>query len=583
MWGLFQSFTIFANSIIGDIIFMRLSKSFVPTLKEVPADAVIPSHILMVRAGLVRMLSAGIYSFLPVGYKMIKKISDIIREEMDAISGQEFHLPALNPKEIWEETGRVEAFGDTMFHIKNREYVLAPTHEEIMTFHAKGVVKSYKDLPQIWYQIQTKFRNEPRPRSGVIRGRQFLMKDAYSFDVSYEALDKSYELHDQAYRKIFDRCGLKYFVVGASSGAMGGSKSEEFMVKSDAGEDTVAYCEKCGYAANVEVAESVIQPVVRYSESKQIEKISTPNIKSIDELCEFLKIDQRETAKSRIYIHDDKPVIILMSGNNEVNETKLEKVLGGNVRPGHPEELKEISGADAGSIGPIGFNGRIIADNRLKNGNNLYSGANENDFHIGGIDLKRDVPTVEYFDLRTVESGEGCINCKSPIDVFKAIELGHIFKLGTKYTDAMGVNYLDENGKEHPIVMGSYGIGVERVLACYLEQNHDERGIIWNENLTPFHIHLIGLNMKNDEINSASSNLYSELTSEGYEVLFDDRLDASAGFKFNDADLMGMPIQIVVGEKNYKNGNVEIKLRRTGEKEVVALSELKSKLRELLN
>lgn len=583
MWGLFQSFTIFAHSIIGEIFFMRLSKSFVPTLKEVPADAVIPSHILMVRAGLVRMLSAGIYSFLPVGYKMIKKISDIIREEMDAIGGQEFHLPALNPKEIWEETGRVEAFGDTMFHIKNRDYVLAPTHEEIMTFHAKGVVKSYKDLPQIWYQIQTKFRNEPRPRSGVIRGRQFLMKDAYSFDVSYEALDKSYELHDQAYRKIFDRCGLKYFVVGASSGAMGGSKSEEFMVKSDAGEDTVAYCEKCGYAANIEVAESVIQPIVRHSESKQIEKISTPNIKSIDELCEFLKIDQRETAKSRIYIHDDKPVLVLMIGNDEVNETKLERVLGGNVRPGHPEELKEITGADAGSIGPIGFKGRIIADNRLKDGNNLYSGANENDFHIGGIDLIRDVPTVEYFDLRTVESGEGCVNCKSPIDVFKAIELGHIFKLGTKYTDAMGVNYLDENGKEHPIVMGSYGIGVERVLACYLEQNHDERGIIWNENLTPFHIHLIGLNMKNDEINSASSNLYNELTKEGYDVLFDDRPDASAGFKFNDADLMGIPIQVVVGEKNYKNGNVEIKIRRTGEKEVVSLSDLKSKLRELLN
>ncbi|MCZ7602338.1 MAG: proline--tRNA ligase [Melioribacteraceae bacterium] len=562
---------------------MRLSKAFIPTLKEVPADAVIPSHILMVRAGLVRMLSAGIYSFLPVGYKMIKKISDIIREEMNAIGGQEFHLPALNPKDIWEETNRVEAFGDTMFHIKNRDYVLAPTHEEIMTFHAKGVLKSYKDLPQIWYQIQTKFRNEPRPRSGVIRGRQFLMKDAYSFDTSYETLDKSYELHDKAYRKIFDRCGLKYFIVGASSGAMGGSKSEEFMVQSDAGEDTVAHCENCGYAANVEVAKSVIDPVNRLSVSKQIEEISTPNVKSIDELCEFLKIDQRETAKSRIYIHNDEPVLILMSGNDEVNETKLESVLGGNVRPGHPEELNEITGADAGSIGPIGFKKRIIADNRLMDGNNLYSGANKNDYHIGGIDLKRDVPTIEYADLRTVESGEKCIQCGSPISVFKAIELGHIFKLGTKYTDAMGVNYLDENGKGHPIVMGSYGIGVERVLACYLEQNHDDRGIVWDKNLAPFQIHLIGLNMKNDEINKASSKLYDELTSEGYEVLFDDRLDVSAGFKFNDADLMGMPVQVVVGEKNYKNGNVEIKIRRTGEKEVVAISNLKSKLEDLLS
>jgi len=262
---------------------MRQSKAFIPTLKEVPADAVIPSHILMIRAGMVRMLSAGIYTFLPLGYKVIKQISEIIREEMDAIGGQEFHLPALNPREIWEETDRVEAFGDTMFHIKNRDYVLAPTHEEIMTFHAKGVLKSYKELPQIWYQIQTKFRNEARPRSGVIRGRQFLMKDAYSFDKSFEDLDVSYEKHNKAYRRIFDRCGIKYFVVGASSGAMGGSKSEEFMVRSDAGEDTVAYCEKCGYAANIEVAQSVIEPVIRHDESKEIYEISTPNVKSIDE------------------------------------------------------------------------------------------------------------------------------------------------------------------------------------------------------------------------------------------------------------------------------------------------------------
>ena len=561
---------------------MRLTKAFIPTLKEVPADAVIPSHILMIRAGLTRMLSAGIYSFLPIGYKMVKKVSDVIREEMDAIGGQEFHLPALNPREIWEQTNRVEAFGDTMFHVKNRDYVLAPTHEEIMAYHAKGVLKSYKDLPQIWYQIQTKFRNEPRPRSGVIRGRQFLMKDAYSFDTSVEALDKSYALHDKAYRKIFDRCGIKYFVVGASSGAMGGSKSEEFMVKSDAGEDTVAYCEKCGYAANVEVAESVITAVPRSAVSKEMEEISTPDIKSIDELCEFLKIDQRETAKSRVYIHDEKPVLVLMSGNDEVNETKLEKVLGGNIRPCHPEELKEITGADAGSIGPIGFKYKIIADLRLKDANNLYSGANKNDYHIGGIDMQRDVPSIEYHDLRTVEPGETCVKCGEKIDVFKAIELGHIFKLGTKYTDALSVNYLDENGKDHPIVMGSYGIGVERVIACYIEQNHDDRGIIWDKNFAPFQIHLIGLNLKNEEMYEAAGKIYDDLTAQGYDVLYDDRMDASAGFKFNDADLMGMPVQVVVGEKNYKNGNVEIKNRRSGEKEVVSLDSLPEKLKELL-
>lgn len=562
---------------------MKFSKSFLPTLKETPAEAVIPSHILMIRAGLVRQLSAGIYTWLPLGYKALRKVMDIIREEMNAIGGQEFHYPALNPKEIWEQTGRVEAFGDIMFHIKNRDYVLAPTHEEIVAWHAKGAVASYKELPQIWYQIQTKFRNEPRPRSGVIRGRQFIMKDSYSLDRSFEDLDKSYEMHDKAYRKIFDRCGLKYFVVGASSGAMGGSKSEEFMVRSDAGEDTVAYCEKCGYAANVEVAQSIAAPAKRHEESKEIYEIHTPGVKSIDELCEFLKIDEHETAKSRIYICDGKPVLVLMLGNDEVNETKLQAALGGNVRPAHPEELKEITGADAGSIGPVGFKHRIIADNLLKDANNLYSGANKNDYHIGGIDLKRDVPQIEYFDLRTVESGEKCVRCNSTLEVFKAIELGHIFKLGTKYSEALGVNYLDENGKEHPVVMGSYGIGVERVLACFLEQNYDERGIIWKKPLAPFDIHLIGLNMKNQTVSETSEQLYKELSSMGYEVLFDDRLDASAGFKFNDADLLGMPVQLIVGEKNLKNGNVEVKIRQSGEKIIVQLSELKDKLKELLD
>jgi len=559
---------------------MKLSKSYIQTLKEVPNDAIIPSHILMLRAGLVRMLSAGIYSFLPLGYKVIKKITQIIREEMDAIGGQEFHLPALNPKEIWEQTNRVEAFGDTMFHIKNRDYVLAPTHEEIMTYHAKGTLKSYKDLPQTWYQIQTKFRNEARPRSGVIRGRQFLMKDSYSFDSSWENLDASYSLHDKAYRKIFERCGLKFFVVGASSGAMGGNKSEEFMVKSDAGEDTVAYCEKCGYAANVEVAQSNIESVARNSESKEIYEISTPNIHSIDELCEFLKIHEQETAKSRVYMHNEKPVLVLMSGNDEVNETKLANALGGQVRPCHPDELKEITGADAGSIGPIGFSHRIIADLRLKDGNNLYSGANKNDFHIGGIDLKRDIPQIEYFDLRSVCSGEKCTRCGNHLEVFKAIELGHIFKLGTKYSEALEANFLDEKGEAKPIIMGSYGIGVERVMACYIEQNFDEKGIIWSKLLSPFDLHLIGLNMKNEMIVSASNEIYEKLKAAGYDVLFDDRKDFSAGVKFNDADLLGIPIQIIVGEKNLKENKLEVKLRRTGEKFIIDRNQLEQKISE---
>jgi len=561
---------------------MKLSKYFVPTLKEVPADATVTSHILMLRAGMIRMLSAGIYSFLPVGYLVVRKIAQIIREEMNAIGGQEFHLPALNPKEIWDETGRVEAFGDILFHVKNREYVLAPTHEEIITFLARNVVKSYKDMPQIWYQIQTKFRNEPRPRSGVIRGRQFLMKDAYTLDVSYEALDVAYGLHDKAYRNIFDICGLNYFVVGASSGAMGGTGSEEFMVKSDAGEDTVAYCSSCGYAANVEVAESKVSIIEREKDDKATYEISTPNVKSIDELCEFLKIDESVCAKSRVYINNGKAVLILMQGNDEVNESKLTKILGANVRPGHPEELMAITGADAGSIGPIGFKGRIIADLKLKDRNNLFSGANKNDYHIGGIDFKRDVSKIEYADLRIVESGEGCPNCDNNLEVFTAIELGHIFKLGTKYSEALKAFYLDEKGEEHPIVMGSYGIGVERIMACFVEQNHDEKGIIWNKALTPFDVHLIALNMKNENVVSIAEKIYNELSKRGYEVLFDDR-DAAAGFKFNDADLLGMPVQIVIGEKKLKDGKCEMKIRKTGERTNVELSQLMDKLNEFFS
>ena len=568
---------------------MRLSKTFVPTLKEVPNDAVVTSHRLMLRAGMIRMLSAGIYSFLPLGYRVIRKISDVIREEMNAIGGQEFHFPGLNPKEIWEQTGRVEAFGDILFQVKNREYVLAPTHEEIVATTAKNNIQSYKDLPQIWYQIQTKYRNEARPRSGVIRGRQFLMKDAYTLDATLEGLDKGYMLHDKAYRNIFDRCKLDYFVVGASSGAMGGSGSEEFMVKSDAGEDTVAHCTECGYAANLEVAASKIDPKKRDDNSEEVKEISTPNVKTINELCEFLKtrlpdgqVDETQCAKSRVYIADEKPVLVLMLGNDEVNETKLLKELGGNVRPAHPEELAEITGADAGSIGPIEFKGKIIADNRLKDANNLYSGANKNDYHLGGIDLKRDVKEIEYYDLRLVSLGEGCPNCDNKLDVFTAIELGHIFKLGTKYSEALGATFLDEEGNEKPIIMGSYGIGVERVMACYIEQHNDENGIIWDKTLAPFQVHLMGLNMKNEDVAQTSESIYEKLTSKNIEVLFDDRIDAQAGYKFKEADLLGMPLQIVVGNKKLKENKVELKLRATGERIDVSTDELISKVLELL-
>lgn len=561
---------------------MRISKLFLPTLKEVPTDAVITSHILMVRAGMIRALSAGIYSFLPLGYKMIKKVSAIIQREMDAIGGQEFHLPALNPKELWEQTGRVEAFGDTLFHIKNRDYVLAPTHEEVIAEIAANHVKSYRDLPQIWYQIQTKFRNETRPRSGVIRGRQFLMKDSYSLDATPEGLDKSYELHAEAYRKIFSACILKFFEVGASSGAMGGSGSQEFMVESDAGEDTCAICDNCNYAANVEVASAKVADFKRDEVSGELKDIHTPNIRTIDELSDFLKIPTVRCAKSRVYMHNEKPILILMLGNDEVNESKLLSALGGKVRPAHPDELKVITGADAGSIGPVETKLRVIADIKLRNANNMFSGANKNDYHIGGIDFVRDVPQCEFFDLHFVEEGSGCSNCSSKLRVVKAIELGHIFKLGTKYSEALGAKFLDESGKEHPIIMGSYGIGVERIIACLIEQNHDSKGIIWPLKIAPFKVHLLGVNMKNENVRSTADKIYYEFNESDIETLYDDRIDVSAGFKFNDADLLGMPLQVIIGEKNLAHNRVEIKNRATGEKQLVEIGQVLRTVQSLI-
>ena len=563
---------------------MRLSSGFVPTLKEEPSDAVMPSHKLMIRAGMVRPLAAGIYSFLPLGWKVAQKVMQIIREEMNAIGGQEFHLPALNPIELWEETGRLRDFGDVIFQLKNRPLVLAPTHEEVICHIAKHHIKSYKDLPQIWYQIQTKFRNEPRPRSGVIRGRQFIMKDSYSLDASWEGLDRSYELHRQAYIKIYTRCGLKFFIVGASTGAMGGSASEEFMVESPYGEDTVVLCDRCGYSANTEIAQSNVPPAKRYPESKPLEEIYTPNVRTINELAQFLNVSTDILAKSLVYKHDGQPVLILMLGNDQLVEAKLLKALsGGEIAPMEPEELKKLTGANAGSIGPIGLkNFKIIADNRLKGANNLISGANKDDYHIANIDMERDVKVDGYFDLRKVEEGEPCINCGNPLRIVNAIEIGHIFKLGTKYSEAMKATFLDENGQEKPIIMGSYGIGVERIIACHIEQNHDENGIIWDKSIAPFLVHLISVNTEIPNVVQTAEKLYDKFNAEKIEVIYDDRTDVSPGFKFKDADLLGMPLQVIVSERNLKNNQVEIKIRRTGERILVNIDDVVAKVREIL-
>jgi len=563
---------------------MRLSKAFIPTQKEIPAEATIPSHQLMLRAGLMRQLTAGVYAYLPLGYRAMQKAMAILREEMNAIGGQEFFLPALNPEALWIQTGR-RNIANFILSIKERDLVLAPTHEEVIAWLASMNVQSYKDLPQIWYQIQTKFRNEPRPRSGVLRGRQFIMKDSYSLDRTWTDLDKSYEAHAEAYRKIFARCGLKFFEVKASSGAMGGTGSQEFMVESDFGEDTVVMCKQCDYAANLEIASSGLAAAGRMKDGKPMEEIYTPNIRTIDQLAEFLNVDRSRLAKSLVYRHDGKPLLILMMGNDQLNESKLMAVLGGGqIEAMDADQLQQLTGADAGSIGPVGLKGfRIIADKRLEGANNLISGANRNDYHVANIDLERDVKVEAYHDLRIVEDGEPCPKCGSELRISHAIELGHIFKLGTKYSEALNVTYLDENGESKPVVMGSYGIGVERIIACHIEQSRDEHGIIWHKALAPYLVHVIAVSMNNKDIVLTSNQLYAKLTENGIPALFDDRPNVTPGFKFKDADLLGMPLQIIVGEKGLRKHQVEIKRRKDGERFMVPVEELVREVKKLLS
>ena len=578
---------------------MKLSQLFIPTLKEDPSDAVIPSHKLMVRSGMIRQLTAGVYSYLPLGLIVFKKIESIVRQEMNAIGGNEFYLPGLSPIELWNQTGRLEDYGDDMFRIKNRELVLAPTHEEVFTTIAKSNLISYKDLPQMWYQVQTKFRNEARPRGGLLRCRQFTMKDAYSFDSTREGLDESYKKQDHAYRNIFTRCGLKFFVVSAFGGAMGGSESEEFMIETDSGEDSVVLSEDNSYASNLEVAVSYADVVQRRNTKLPYEEIHTPNVKTIDELAVFLGLkDKTRLAKSRVYINvpkntnteksrvqNNEYLLVFVCGDDEVNETKLQTIFGLGVRPAHPDELMEIAGADAGSIGPIGFKDaevKMIADLRLKDADELISGANKNDYHYKNIDFKRDVPGMQYYDIRDVKEGDLTLDKKSKLRIAKAIELGHIFKLGTKYAEALGAKFLDKAGQENTVIMGSYGIGIERIAAAYIEQNYDKDGIIWGGEIAPFKIHLICLNPKLKDIKKLSDEIYENFIAKGIEVLYDDREDISPGFKFKDADLIGVPMQMIVSEKNTKTGDVEIKLRRTSERSRIKIADIENSIPNML-
>jgi len=541
---------------------MLFSKMFIPTLREVPADAEAISHILMLRAGYVRQLASGLYMYLPLGLRVINKINNVLREEMNAIGGQEISLPVLHPAEIWQQTGRWDAIGDEMFRLKDRtgrDMCLGMTHEEIMTWLASREIRSYRDMPQVWYQIQTKLRDEARPKSGILRTREFAMKDSYSFDISEEALDKNYQLHAGAYHRIFERCGLSFFMVESDPGMMGGGVSHEFMAPSPAGEDKVAICAKCGYSANTELALS--NPNKIETKAWEKEEIHTPEKRTVKEVSNFLKLTPEYFIKSILVISDSGPVLAVVRGDQELHEKKLFMVIG-NHRPAQKTEVKEILGVEAGFIGPMGHKMRIVADNCLKEG--VYvSGANKPHYHIRGIKAETDF-SAEWHDIHTAKAGDSCVKCGNALKIEQVIEIGNIFKLGTKYSSALKAIFLDENGQEKPIIMGSYGIGPARIAAAAIEQNHDKDGIIWPKSISPFDVEILPLNMKDQATTEAAEKLYRELSEKGLDVLMDDR-DERAGVKFKDADLIGIPFQIILGEKNLKEGLVEIKARKTKE------------------
>ncbi len=550
---------------------MRYSNMFIPTLRDVPADAEAVSHILMLRAGFVRQLAAGLYIYLPLGWKVMNKINAIIREEMDTIGAQEISMPVLHPAEIWQQTGRWDAIGDEMFRLKDRsgrDMCLGMTHEEIMTWLASREIRSYRDLPQVWYQIQTKLRDEARPKSGILRTREFHMKDSYSFDVSEEALEKNYRLHADAYHRIYERCGLRFFMVESDPGMMGGAVSHEFMAPSAAGEDEVAICKNCGYSANVELALS--SPLKSEPVDWQREEVHTPEKRTIAEVSNFLKLPASYFLKSILVITDKGPVLALVRGDQELHEKKLANVIG-NHRPAQKTEVKEALGIEAGFIGPMGHQIRIVADLSLKEG--VYvSGANKPHYHIKGIRAEEDFQ-AEWHDIHVAKEGDLCVKCGSPLHVERVIEIGNIFKLGTKYSLPLKAVFLDENGQEKPIIMGSYGIGPARIAAAAIEQNNDKDGMIWPESIAPFDIEILPLNIKDTKTMEVAERLYGEFIEKGFDVLMDDR-DERAGVKFKDADLIGIPTRIVIGEKNLKEGLVEIKKRKTKETTKVKTEEV---------
>ena len=577
----------------------RWSQLFIPTLREAPSDAEVASHKFLVRAGYIRQLAAGIYSYLFLGNRTVQKITQIVREEMDKI-GQEFYLPALHPRELWEASGRWAVMGDNMFRLKDRkgaELCLGMTHEEVMTEIARKELRSYKQLPQIWYQIQTKFRDEPRPKAGLLRVRQFTMKDSYSFDIDAAGLDRSYQKHYDAYCRIFDRCGLKYVVVQADSGAMGGSGSQEFMVYTDAGEDLVASCSNCGYAANTEKATATLEAVEELAATGdgRPELVHTPGQKTIEQVAAYLGVSAKNKIKTLAYMMSpaagsketkEQALVVLLRGDHMLNEAKLASAIKGReVRPMHEEEIQQLFSSPAGYLGPLHVNWAkshedmnpiLLLDAALVGRKNLIAGANQDEYHVKNLTPGETFEYTGAADLRTVNEGEGCPNCGSPLKVGKAVEIGHIFKLGYKYSESMGARVLDKDGKEVMPIMGCYGIGIERILTSSIEQANDENGFWLPAKIAPFEVVVTPTNVKDETLAKGAEEVAAKLEAAGFDVLLDDR-DERPGVKFKDADLVGIPVRVNIGKK-FGDGKVEVIHRSTRETLDATIPEIVEKI-----
>ena len=556
---------------------MRYSSYFIPTQKEVPADAEIISHQLMVRAGMIRKLTSGIYTYLPVGLRSIRKVENIVREEMNRAGAIEVLMPAVQPAELWQESGRWDYYRRELLRFKDRhdrEACMGPTHEEVITDLVRKEIHSYKQMPINLYQIQTKFRDEIRPRFGIMRGREFIMKDAYSFDVDEAGANRSYEAMYEAYERIFKRCGLKFRPVEADSGTIGGSYSHEFMVLAESGEDQIVNCTACDYAANLERAEVKEEEVSSPDKNgfEALGRVDTPNQRTIEEVAEFLNITSEQLVKTLVYVVDEEPVAVLIRGDHELNDAKLKNALDAQtVEMASERMVEEVTGAPLGFAGPVGLKIRVVADNALKAMKNFVVGGNENDLHLKNVNLERDFKPSLFGDLRTIAPGDACPRCGGEIAFGRGIEVGHVFKLGVKYSEAMKAVFLNEQGKEMPSIMGCYGIGIGRTVAAAIEQNHDKDGIVFPAPVAPFEVTILPLQMHNEDVVEAASKIYEDLLAKGIDVLLDDR-DERAGVKFKDADLLGIPVRITVGSRGLKNGEVEVKLRPEPESFTVPLN-----------